>query len=56
MYKVLNEKEMKIFINKYFKEWNTDIKKVSIISYNKIDEYLINGHYIFIKKRHLFYN
>lgn len=47
MYKTLNKKELKRFINKYFKEWNTDIKKVSVISYNGIDEYLINDHYVF---------
>lgn len=50
MYKELNGKELNRFVNKYFKEWNTDIKKVSVISYNNVDEYLINDHYIFIKK------
>lgn len=48
MYKLLNKKEMQIFINKYFKVWSSDIKNVSVISYDNIDEYLINGHYIFL--------
>lgn len=48
MYKILNEKELKRFVNKYFKEWSNDIYKVSVISYNNIDEYLINGWYLFL--------
>lgn len=50
MYKVLNKKELKRFVNKYFKVWDTDIKKVSVISNGNIDEYLINEHYIFLVK------
>lgn len=50
MYKVLNEKELEQFINKYFKIWNTDIRKVSVIEYNYIKEYLINDAVIFIEK------
>ena len=48
MYKILNEKELKVFINRYFKEYGNDIKKVSLISYKGINEYLLNDHYIFI--------
>lgn len=48
MYRLLNKKEMKIFINKYFRGWDEDIKSVSVISYDNVDEYLINGHYIFL--------
>lgn len=47
MYKELNKQELQVFIEKYFKEWSKDIKKVSMISYNGIDEYLINEHYLF---------
>ena len=48
MYKILNEKELKVFINRYFKEYKNDIKKVSLITYKGINEYLVNDHYIFI--------
>lgn len=47
MYKELNKNELKKFINMYFKEWENDIKKVSVISYNGVNEYLINEHYLF---------
>lgn len=47
MYKELNKQELQIFIKKYFKEWGKDIKKVSMISYNGVDEYLVNEHYLF---------
>ncbi len=50
MFTILNEKERKDFINKYFKVWEKDIWKVSRISYNNIDEYLINEHYLFLVK------
>lgn len=50
MYKLLNEKELKEFVNKYFKEWGDDIVKVTMISYNKVEEYLINDAVLFIKK------
>lgn len=48
MYRLLNKKEMQIFINKYFRGWDEDIKSVSVISYDNVYEYLINGHYIFL--------
>lgn len=48
MYKLLNKKEILRFINKYFKGWDKDIRSVSVISYDSVDEYLINGHYIFL--------
>lgn len=48
MYKLLNEKELEVFINRYFKEYKNDIKKVSLITYKGINEYLVNDHYIFI--------
>lgn len=50
MYKLLNEEELKIFVDNYFKEWGKDIKKASVVSYNGIDEYLINDAVLFIKK------
>lgn len=50
MYKELSKEEIIVFTNMYFKEWGTDIRKVSVISYNGINEYLINDHCIFIKK------
>lgn len=50
MYRVLEKEELNIFINKYFKEWGNDIKKVTKISYNGINEYLINDHYLYIIK------
>ncbi|MBO5182903.1 MAG: hypothetical protein J6B64_00740 [Bacilli bacterium] len=48
MYRELNKKELNLFIDKYFKEWGNDIKKVSVISYNGVDEYLVNECYLFI--------
>lgn len=51
MYKLLNKKELKSFINNYFKTWNEDIRKASVISYNGIDEYLINDNYLFLIKK-----
>lgn len=46
--KILNNKEMKLFTEKYFKEFDYDIKKVSYFEYNGKIEYLINDHYIFV--------
>jgi hypothetical protein len=49
MFKVLNKKELKAFINKYFNiydEYVKTIKRVSSISYRGITEYLINDQYI----------
>ena len=50
MYKKLNEKERKEFIKKYFVEWGDDIRKVTMISYNGINEYLINDTVLFLEK------
>lgn len=47
MYRELSKEEIIKFTNKYFKEWNSDIRKVSVISYNGINEYLINDHYLY---------
>ena len=52
MYKILNQEELKDFVNKYFKEWGNDIKKVSMISYKGINEYLVNEHYLFTVKEY----
>lgn len=52
MYKVLTDEELQIFIEKYFKEWGKDIKKVSMIFYNGVDEYLVNEHYLFRVKEY----
>lgn len=51
MYKILNEKERKVFIKKYFKEWGNDIKQVTLIDNGKVKEYLINEHYLHIIKK-----
>ena len=48
MYKELNQKEINRFIKRYFNAWKNDIKKVSVICYNGIDEYLINEHYLYV--------
>ena len=48
MYKILNEKERKKFVNKYFKIWEKDIWKVSSLTYDNHTEYLINEHYLFV--------
>ena len=45
----LNRIEIKRFTKKYFKEYGNDIKKVSYIKYKNRIEYLVNGHYLFIK-------
>lgn len=50
MYRILNSKEVNEFVNKYFKIWGEDIKKVSVISYNGINEYLINDAILFVEK------
>ncbi len=50
MFEVLNEEERKLFVEKFFKGWDNDIWKVSRISYQNIEEYLINEHYIFTVK------
>lgn len=51
MYKILNEKERKVFIKKYFKEWGNDIKQVTLIDNGRVKEYLINEHYLHIIKK-----
>ena len=43
--------KLKRFVKKYFKEYGNDIKKVTYITYKNKIEYLINDHYIYIKKR-----
>lgn len=48
MYRVLSDKELKVFAKKYFKIWNKDIVKVSVINYNGINEYLINDAILFL--------
>ena len=50
MFKVLNEEEKQNFVEQYFKEWKKDIWKVSLLSVNNIDEYLVNEHYLFLVK------
>jgi len=50
MYRKLNSKEIKVFTKKYLKEWGNDIKKVSVIKYGFIKEYLANEHYLVIVK------
>lgn len=45
--KVLNNQELKNFVDKYFKEWNTDIYKVSVVEHDDVFEYLVNDHYLF---------
>ena len=47
MYKILNEKERRKFVNKYFRIWKNDIWKVSCLTYKNHKEYLINEHYLF---------
>lgn len=50
MYRELNSKEVKSFTNKYLKEWESDIKNVSVIKYRLTKEYLVNEHYLVIVK------
>lgn len=50
MYKILNKKEIKRFVKKYFKIWEGDINNISCIEYGNIKEYLINGHYFYTIK------
>lgn len=49
--KELNEKELKEFVEKYFKPWGKDIKKVTYVEYKNHIEYLVNGHYLFLTKK-----
>ncbi len=51
MYKILNERERKTFIKRYFKEWGNDIKQVTLIDNDRVKEYLINEHYLYIIKK-----
>lgn len=46
--KNLNRIEIKEFVDKYFKLYGNDIRKVSYIVYDDKTEYLINNHYLFI--------
>lgn len=45
--KHMNRIEKKEFTNKYFKEYGSDIRKVSYIIYDGVIEYLINDFYLF---------
>lgn len=47
MLKQLNKDELKCFVNKYFKEWNDDIYKVTLMEHDDVLEYLVNDHYLF---------
>ncbi len=47
MYEILSNEDMLIFANKYFPKFKKDIWKVSHISYDDVEEYLINNYYIF---------
>lgn len=49
--KKMNRLELKVFINKYFKEYGNDIKRVSYIIHKNRIEYLINEHCLFIKRK-----
>lgn len=51
MKKQLKEKALERFIKKYFKKYGNDIKKVTYFIYGNRIEYLINDHYIFIKRK-----
>ena len=48
MFKILNKREVKEFTKKYLGIWEGDIKNISCIEYDNIEEYLINGHYFYI--------
>lgn len=49
MYHNLSNKEIKKFIKKYlnpFDDYTKNIKHISVIEYNGVKEYLINGKYV----------
>ncbi len=48
--KNMNRVELKQFAQKYFKEYNNDIRRVSYIIHDDRIEYLINGWYLFSAK------
>lgn len=48
--KNLNDKEILKFTKKYLKTWENDVKKVSLIKYHGIKEYLVNEYYLIIVK------
>lgn len=50
MFRELSKEELEMFANKYLKNWNKDIWKITSISYGNITEYLINEHFL-IKTR-----
>ena len=45
--KNMNRVELEQFTQKYFKEYNNDIRRVSYIIHDGRIEYLINGWYLF---------
>lgn len=45
--KNMNRVELKQFVQKYFKEYGDDIRKVSYIILDDRIEYLVNGWYLF---------
>ena len=50
MYKKLDKKEKEEFVKKYFFEWGDDIRSVSLVKHDGINEYLINDAIIFLEK------
>lgn len=46
MYKKLNKKQIKRFVEKYLSEWKNDIYDVSLLKYENVKEYLVNEHYL----------
>lgn len=47
----LNDEQMQVFIKKFFKSWDKDIKEVYYIIYCDKIEFLINRNYIFTVKK-----
>lgn len=45
--KNMNRVELKQFVQKYFKEYGDDIRKVSYSIFDDRIEYLVNGWYLF---------
>lgn len=49
MYRELKKTEIEKLVEKYFSIWGNDIRKVTVISYDTYNEYLINDSVLFLE-------
>lgn len=46
MIKILDEVEVKEFVERYMSEWKEDIIEVKYMDLHGLKSYLVNGHYL----------